>query len=205
MARNIWKVLCVSALLLVMLSVGNAAEQDFVFIDPSGGWNSQIGSLSLMLAGDALSFSYSAVFGPTAHICDGAGVASLVTNYQQVTYEYEDEDGNTLIFLITGDNVRMEPLSESTAFCGSGWQGDVFTKDGYQPLENCIVSAERAHFYVVDKFPPEKRKAYVIAGDPVEVAPVRNEGGDDFVLARFKGAKSVTVGFMHKNDLDCSK
>ena len=58
-------------------------------IDPSGGWNNENGSLSLMLSGDELSFSYSSVFGPAVHICDGAGVAYRAgeTNFSIPTKE----------------------------------------------------------------------------------------------------------------------
>jgi hypothetical protein len=43
-----------------------------------------------MLTGVTLSFSYSAVFGGTAHLCDGVGVAGLVATGE---YHYVDEQG----------------------------------------------------------------------------------------------------------------
>ncbi len=182
------------------LSAGGSPASEPVIIDPSGEWYSQIGTLSLMLTGDALSFSYSAVFGPSAHTCDGAGVAGLVTNGR---YEYEDDSGGTIAFLVETDAVRMTPAAGIISFCGANWAGDIFTKAGYHPAGRCSVIAKRAYFHVVDRFPPERRRAYVIEGDPLDVVPVKNEGGDDYVLARFKGSTSTTVGLIRRADLSC--
>lgn len=193
-------------LALVLLIAGIFAEAtagEFLYVDPSGAWNSQIGSLSLMLTGNALSFSYSSVFGPYAHICDGIGIAGLVTNEKAIRYEYVDESGNTVAFLITKDAIRMEPVSGTVPFCGAGWSGDRFTRDGYHPVERCKVTAKRAYFHGVGPLPPEKRYGYVIAGDAVEVLPLKNEGGEAFVLARFTGSQGTTVGLLKRRDLDC--
>jgi hypothetical protein len=59
--------------LLILLAVLSAAAAapvtppDDRGFDPSGVWMGQHGPLALMRAGDTLSFSYSAVFGATAH------------------------------------------------------------------------------------------------------------------------------------------
>ncbi len=192
------------ALILLMAGVfTEASAGEFLYGDPSGDWNSQIGALSLMLSGNALSFSYSSVFGPYAHICDGMGVAGLVTNEKEIRYEYVDESGNTVAFLITKEAVRMEPVSGAVSFCGAGWSGDRFTREGYHSLERCKVTAKRAYFYGLGPLPPEKRYGYVIAGDEIEVLPLKNEGKEAFVLARFTGPKVTTVGLLKKQDLDC--
>lgn len=166
--------------------------------DPSGRWASETGELTLALAGDALSFTYTAVFGPSAHICDGAGVAGLVTDGR---YEYVDEQG-TIVFLITADGVRMETASGIASFCGANWPGDAFGRDKFQPLAPCRVAAEKTHFHVVGPLPPERRRGFVIRGDAVAAAPALHAGGE-WVLARFKGARGVTVGLLRKQDLAC--
>jgi len=91
------------------------------------------------------------------------------------------------------------------SFCGADWPGDVFKRDGYKPVEQCRVTAKRSYFYILDKFPPEKRKAYVISGDKIDVVPVKNEGGDNYVLVRFKGPKSTAAGLIPRDDIDCIK
>jgi hypothetical protein len=167
--------------------------------DPSGGWASHIGVLSLMHTGDALSWSYSAVFGPTAHLCDGAGVAGLVGRDR---YEFPDDEG-TVAFVIEKKGVHMEVVEGVASFCGAGWAGDELTRDGFKPPEICTVVAERSHFHVVDHLDPERRPAYVIRGDRVEIAPARHESGGGWVLARFVGPTRTTVGLLAQDDLDC--
>ncbi|MEZ4528663.1 MAG: hypothetical protein R2941_22345 [Desulfobacterales bacterium] len=181
------------------VSHGGDFQRDFQTIDPSGQWYSLQGVLSLMLTGDALSFSYSAVFGATAHICDGAGVAGLVKNGE---YQYADEQG-TVSFLVDGRGVRMQTAEGIVSFCGANWPGDTFTKDGYKPAEACHVAAEKSWFHVVMPSPPEKRKGYVIKGDRLETVPACHEGGDQWVLARYKGTKVTTVGLVRKDTLEC--
>jgi hypothetical protein len=170
-------------------------------LDPSGVWKSLHGVLSLMLTGDALSFSYSAVFGATAHLCDGVGVAALVADHE---YHYVDEQG-TVAFIIGENGVKMRTVTGIASFCGANWPGEDFTREGYTSVERCRVSDAKAHFYAVRRTPPLKRKAYVIQGDQVEVVPACFEGGDAWVLARFKGPKAITVGLLQKNALDCLK
>jgi hypothetical protein len=152
-----------------------------------------------MLHGDGLSFSYSAVFGPTAHLCDGAGVAGLV---EAGRYEYTDEEG-TVAFLIGQDQIRMEVVSGIASFCGAGWAGDVFSSNGFSPPETCTVTVERSHFHVVDPISPQRRRGYVIQGDTVEAFAVRHEGGEEWMLARFVGPKSTTAGLLAGADLQC--
>jgi hypothetical protein len=155
--------------------------------------------LSLIRHGDGLSFSYSAVFGPTAHLCDGAGVAGLVSEGR---YEYTDDEG-TVAILVEPEQVRMEVVSGVASFCGAGWSGDQFTHDGYSPPVSCSVAVERTHFYVVDPVAPERRRAYVIQGDTVETVPVRHEGGEGWLLARFVGPTATTAGLLASSDLQC--
>jgi hypothetical protein len=186
--------------LMMFLCLANPVNsQEVRTVDPSGQWKGLHGVLSLMLTGDALSFSYSAVFGATAHLCDGVGVAGLVADGE---YHYVDEQG-TVAFIVSEQGVKMRTVKGIVSFCGANWPGDEFTKGGYEGVSRCMVSDPKAHFYVVRRTPPQQRQAYVLKGDRVEVVPTCFEGGDAWVFARFKGAKATTVGLLQKNALEC--
>jgi hypothetical protein len=192
----------VYAALLLVLSLclaSPANSQEFRTVDPSGQWKGMHGVLCLMLTGDALSFSYSAVFGATAHLCDGVGVAGLVADGE---YHYIDEQG-TVAFIVSDQGVKMRTVKGIVSFCGANWPGDEFTKGGYEALQRCTVSDPKTYFHVVMRTPPLKRQAYVLKGNRVEVVPTCFEGGDAWVLARFKGSKATTVGLLRKNALEC--
>lgn len=167
--------------------------------DPSGAWESDIGELSVMLAGDALSFSYEAVFGATAHTCDGAGVAGLDGEGRWV---WTDDSGSVELVAV-GDGLQMRLTDGVASFCGAGWGGDVFPRSSHLPPERCTVVAERSHFHVVDPLAPARRRGYVVRADQVEVAPVENLDLDGFVLARFVGPGSTTAGLLRRDDLSC--
>jgi hypothetical protein len=189
-------------MLALMLSLGlanPAYPQGFRTIDPSGQWQGRHGVLSLMLAGDALSFSYSAVFGATAHLCDGVGVAGLVADGE---YHYVDEQG-AVAFLVTAQGVTMRTVNGIASFCGANWPGDEFTRPGFKPVTRCFVAAPKAHFHVVRRAPPLRRQAYVIQGDQVDIVPTCFEGGDDWVFARFRGPRATTAGLLRKEALNC--
>jgi hypothetical protein len=190
-----------AALFIVLsLCLANPAQsREIKTIDPSGQWQGLHGVLSLMLTGDALSFSYSAVFGATAHLCDGVGVAGLVADGE---YHYVDEQG-TVALVITGQGVKLRPVSGIASFCGANWPGDEFTRQGYKRVQPCTVSDPKAHFHVVMRTPPVRRQAYVLKGDRVDVVPTCFEGGDAWVMARFKGPRGTTVGLLKKDALIC--
>ena len=200
-----WKLrtafLILALMLTLMVFPRPVPAQDFHTIDPSGVWKSADGDLTLMLTGDALSFTYSSVFGASAHICDGAGVAGLVSDGE---YHQVDEQG-TVAFTITENEVRMTVVDGIASFCGADWPGEVFTRQGYAPPITCRVSAAKSFFYVVMPSPPDQRSAYLVAGDTVEIVPALHEGAGDYVLARFKGSRAVTVGLFVKNALACPK
>jgi len=167
--------------------------------DPSGQWKSLHGVLSLMLAGDALSFSYSAVFGSTGHLCDGVGVAGLVGNGE---YRYVDGQG-TVAFRVDESGVKMLTVDGIASFCGAYWPGDTFIRDGYEAPTRCTVTRQKAHFCAVMRPPPVERKAYVLKGDGVEATSTCFEGGDPYVFARFKGPRGTTVGLLPRDALEC--
>jgi len=176
-----------------------APAQEFPTIDPSGVWKGPHGVLSLMLAGDALSFTYSAVFGATAHLCDGVGVAGLVSPGE---YHYVDEQGS-VAFLVTEPGVRMQTVQGVPSFCGAHWPGETFTRAGFEAPARCRVSEPRAFFHVVMRPPLVRRQGYVVRGDQVEVVPAAFDGGDAWVLARFRGPGLATVGLLPKRALNC--
>ncbi len=167
--------------------------------DPSGTWSSDIGELGVLVGGDRLAFSYVAVFGPTAHTCDGAGLA---TANGEGRWQWRD-DASTLDLSWVGGELRLEAADGFLSFCGAGWPGDSFAAARREPPRGCRVSAERAHFHVVGSLPPEQRRAYVVRGDPVEVVTAPGGGGEGFVLGRFRGPRATTVGLLREQDLDC--
>lgn len=168
-------------------------------VDPSGIWESPIGTLALLQYADTLSFSYSAVFGPTAHLCLGAGVAGLVGRNR---YEFEDQQG-TVAFVVTENRVEMRTVDGIASFCGAGWPGDALPRDGFRSPAVCTVAVDRAVFHVVDHVEPEPRRAYVIGGDRVDVVPVPHDPDREWLLARFSGETITTVGLLRAGDLRC--
>lgn len=179
---------------------GEEGDYDDRF-DPSGTWSSPIGELSLMHHADTLSFYYTAVFGETAHVCEGASVAGLVGRDR---YEQPDAQG-TVAFTITERGIRLELVDGIASFCGAGWAGDRFVLEDYRPPSTCEVIVERSAFHVVDLAEPEARPAHVTRGDRVEVVPAWPADGEEWVLARFVGPSSTTVGLLPGADLACSE
>lgn len=182
---------------VLALPVLTARAQNVEGIDPSGVWTNAEGSLSLMLTGDALSFSFAAVFGANAHICSGAGVAGLE---QANTYHYVDESG-IVAFDITRDSIRMRLVEGAPSFCGAGWPGVLFTRTGFTPARGARVRSRKARFFVVMPSPPWERKGYVVKGDRVEYVPTQHEDASDYLLARYRGSRATTVGLLLKKDL----
>lgn len=197
-AGNGRRVLGVAVLLGVLLGLASpGGAQEGRIIDPSGVWRGLRGEVSLMLSGDALSFSYVAVFGATAHLCDGAGVAGRVGENE---YHFVDEQG-TVAFVVGEQGVTMHTVRGIASFCGANWPGEEFDKTMFEAVRRRTVMARKAHFFVVGGMPPEQRPAYVIRGDRVEMVPVWGALGKDWVLARFKGKRGVTVGLIKKTGL----
>jgi hypothetical protein len=168
-------------------------------LDPSGAWASPIGELALMHNANRLAFSYMAVFGETAHICEGAGVAGLVGRDR---YEYPDEQG-TVAFVITETEVRMELAEGIASFCGAGWAGDRFPTDRFQPPVDCTVATEHSHFHVVDTLELERTPFTVGMGSTVEVVPARHTGDETWVIARHVGPWKTAQGLLDRRHLDC--
>jgi hypothetical protein len=157
------------------------------------------GPLALMRAGDALSFSYSAVFGATAHTCDGIGVARHVGNGR---YEYVDGQG-TVAFLVRDGRVAMETGSGIASFCGANWPGETFGPDCWKPLFRCRVTAPRAHFYEVGPLPSKRLPAYLVAGDWVEAIGLVNESSAAWLLVRYATKGRVLAGLLERDALEC--
>jgi hypothetical protein len=168
-------------------------------LDPSGAWESDIGELSLMHHASGLSFSYLAVFAPSAHICEGAGVAGLVGRDR---YEYVDEQG-TIAFVVSDRAVRLELTEGIAPFCGAGWPGDSFSIERHKPPSRCEVTAERAYFHVTDHLQPERRGAFIVRGDQVETVHVELSFAERMVLGRFVRPQTAAVGLLRLDDLAC--
>ena len=187
-------------LLLALLACSSAGAQtpDGRGFDPTGVWYGQHGPLALMRAGDTLTFSYSGVFGATAHICDGIGVAGFAGDG---TWEYADEQG-TVTFTTKGGKVTMQTTNGIASFCGANWPGDTFTKDGWKPAFNCTVVAPKAHLLTAAPS-PEQRKGYVVKGNVVEAVGLVNEGTPGWLLVRYVGKKQTTAGLLERDALEC--
>jgi hypothetical protein len=166
--------------------------------DPTGIWYGQQGPLVLVRAGDTLSFSYSGVFGATAHICDGIGVAGFVGDG---TWEYVDAEG-TVTFTTKDGKVTMEATKGIASFCGANWPGATFSKEGWKPAFNCTVTAPKARFLTVAPS-PEPRKGYVVKGDVVEAVGLVNESTPAWLLVRYVGKKQTTGGLLERDALEC--
>ena len=166
--------------------------------DPTGSWYGQQGPLVLVRAGDTLSFSYSAVFGATAHICDGIGVAGFVGDG---AWEYVDDEG-TVTFTTKGGRVKMEATKGIASFCGASWPGATFSRDGWKPAFRCTVVAPKAHFLTVAPS-PGPRKGYVVKGDVVEAVGLVNESTPAWLLVRYVGKNRTTAGLLERDALEC--
>ena len=166
--------------------------------DPTGVWYGQQGPLVLVRAGDTLSFSYSGVFGATAHICDGIGVAGFVGDG---TWEYVDAEG-TVTFTTKDGKVTMEATKGIASFCGANWPGATFSTEGWKPAFNCTVTAPKARFLTVSPS-PEPRKGYVVKGDVVEAVGLVNESTPAWLLVRYVGKRQTTAGLLERDALEC--
>lgn len=184
---------------ILLAGIGTAQGRDDRGFDPTGTWNGQHGPLVLMRAGDTLSFSYSAVFGATAHLCDGIGVAGFVGDG---TWAYVDDQGTTT-FTTKGGTVTMQTTQGIASFCGANWPGDRFSKDGWKPAYRCKVTESRARFHVVGALPPAVRRGFVVKGDWVEALGLVNESSAAWLLTRFVGKTQTTAGLLARDALEC--
>lgn len=167
--------------------------------DPTGVWYGQHGPLVLMRAGDTLSFSYSAVFGATAHMCDGIGIAGFVGDGK---WEYVDEQG-TVTFTTRNGKVTMKTTAGIASFCGANWPGDTFSGDSWKPAFRCQVIEPKAHFFVVGALPSAQRQGFVVKGDWVEAVGLVNESSAAWLLVRFVGKTHTTAGLLERDALEC--
>lgn len=203
MIRNISRTgvflkLCALVLGCFLIAVTSSHGQDGP-IDPSGHWEGQYGPLALMLAGNNLYFSYAAVFGEAAHICDGVGVATLADD----NLYYHVHEMGTVAFIITREGVQMNTIDGVAPFCGAHWPGDKFPQQSFKPVHPCTVVVPKTFFHAVMLEEPAPLAAYVLDNDPIEVVFERNNLGNDWVLARFQGPRMATVGLLKKDDLAC--
>jgi hypothetical protein len=190
----------VMLILFVALGVSAAdATPDDRGFDPSGVWMGQHGPLALMRAGDTLSFSYSAVFGASAHMCDGIGVAGFIGD---ATWEYVDSQGK-VTFTTKNGKVTMRTSDGIASFCGANWPGETFGADSWKPPFRCQVIEPKAHFFVVGVLPSDQRPGFVVRGDWVEAIGLVNESSAAWLLARFVGKERTTAGLLERDALEC--
>jgi hypothetical protein len=176
-----------------------AAPPDDRGFDPSGAWQGLHGPLTLMRAGDTLSFTYSGVFGATAHMCGGIGVAGLVGPGQ---WDYVYAQG-TVTFTTRNDRVDVRTTQGIASFCGANWPGDSFVRKGWTPPDRCTVTVPKARFHVVTTLPPPPRKGYLVKGDRVEALTPVNEGSVAWLLVRYAAKKQATAGLIERDALEC--
>jgi hypothetical protein len=70
----------------------------------------------------------------------------------------------------------------------------------WTPPRVCTVTAVRAHFVDANDHTP--LRAYVVKGDRVEVTP-RADEDRRYVVARYRGPKTLTIGLLEDKSLDC--
>jgi hypothetical protein len=201
MRQRICHFLLILAATLGAAAATPGATPDDRGFDPSGVWTGPYGSLTLMRAGDTLSFSYSAVFGATAHICDGIGVAGFVG---AASWEYVDDQG-TVTFTTRDNKVTMQVTGGIASFCGANWPGETFSRDSWKPPFHCRVIATKAHFFVVGTLPSDQRPGFVVKGDRVEAVGLVNESSPAWLLARFVGKNRTTAGLLERDALECQE
>ncbi|HEX5747477.1 MAG TPA: hypothetical protein VFZ09_14625 [Archangium sp.] len=103
-------------------------------------------------------------------------------------------------------SLKLEPTrlvleGKTPACCGMGWPGtDTFERSAVRAPSTCKVKADRANFFD-SQSAATPRKAYVVAGDTVEVFLPGSEPRR--VPARFKGPRKSTVGLLERAQLDC--
>ena len=197
--RPIALILAALTAALLAVQVAPAQTPDDRGFDPTGIWYGQHGPLALMRAGDTLSFSYSAVFGATAHMCDGIGVAGFVGDGK---WEFVDEQG-TVTFTTKDGKVTVRTTKGISSFCGANWPGDTFVKDGWKPAFRCKVIQPKAFFFVVGTLPSARRKGYVVNGNVLEAIGLVNENSAAWLLTRFVGKDQTTAGLIERDALEC--
>jgi hypothetical protein len=197
----LFRALAFAAVLFPLLAAPDAAAQsrDDRGFDPTGVWMGRHGPLALMRAGDTLSFSYSAVFGAAAHVCDGIGVAGFVGDG---TWEYADDQGAVSITTKDG-KVTMKTTRGIASFCGAGWPGDSIGKEKWTPAYRCKVIVPKAHFLIVGSLPPAPRKGFVVKGNWVEATGLVNESSAAWLLTRYVGKDRTTAGLLERDALEC--
>jgi len=157
--------------------------------DPSGTYRGKVGELWVLGSSDWVEATYTAVFGQTAHVCEcrfGAGADGA---------GYRTADGRIALAVRPG----TAALSGQLDCCGAGWGGDEFERTDDLPA--CTVSADKSFFHE-QADTSTVRKAYVIAGDRVEILPPPFNADEPFVYTRFVG-KRVTSGYLRSDTLDC--
>src|SRR5260370_32674574 len=182
---------------LVLVAVGALGAGNADTRDVSGTYDAQDRTVHILAGQDELYVSYADQFG-NDHSCtclarahaDGAG-----------RYRFDDASGLGGTVSIDDKQIKFN-VSGQPDCCGSGWPGlPTFDLAGRGAPTACKVKAARAHFY--SEAGNQKRPAYVMKGDPADVAPAPGELEPRFYLARFAGPKKSTMCLINRDELSC--
>ncbi len=92
-------------------------------------------------------------------------------------------------------------MNPEASCCGAGApEQSKFLRKAVKPLSVCRVTAKKSGFFG-DANGGNVKRAFVVSGDAVE-ASLADEA-NDYVPARFVGAKRSTAGFLKRSDLAC--
>jgi hypothetical protein len=167
--------------------------------DYSGTYEDEGSTVHILTGQKELFVSYSEKFNNQSCAC-----LARAQDYGDGSYGFDDAT-DFLGALEVHDSGVVFKLTRTPRCCGSGWRGlPRFDADDPDPPTTCTVAAAQAHFYSYARdHKPQKRPAYVMKGDSVDVVPAPAGWGRDFWLARFVGPKKWTIGFIRRDDLSC--
>jgi len=170
------------------------AGSDPRFGESTGRYESDDGSLALMIQPDVLTATYTSAFQTeysVPHLCD----CDLSGGPEGDGYRLGEH----------GTNLELGPgwarlSGAAPECCGLGWPGDELVRVG--DLPRCTVTADTVK--LLDA--PEDGKpmrTFVLSGDTVTVLPPRAGTEPSFVLVRFRGDVATAYGYLPRTAIDC--
>jgi hypothetical protein len=169
-------------------------------MDLTGVYATKAGELAVIQADNESLVYYSGSFpqGKSAGTCD----CLLTLQKKKSPTEWTLQGGESSdAWTLRIDPKKLALQSSQPSCCGKGFPGSgPVSRGSAKPPQTCKVKASRAWFYAPDE-KNTQRKAFVVAGDSVEVYVPAVEPG--LVPARFKTAKKATAGLLRREELDC--